>query len=90
MWFQSEDTTIYIPHSLQLTLVRFRYWEVAPSLVTRRLYASLPRCPQMKPGVQVIALLFPRFVYGPTLSNIRMSVISVLCNQMGFLLTMWP
>ena len=62
VWCQSEESDIITPHFLQLTLVRFRSQNVAPSPFTCLFYASLPRPPQMKPGVQVVALIFPMFV----------------------------
>ena len=90
MWCRSEDATIVMPHSSQLTLFIFRSGKVLPSPANCHLYISLSRCPQMNLGVHFMDLVLTRFVYSSTHSNIHINLIRVPCTQIGFLPAMRP
>ena len=62
MWWLSDGADIASPYSLQLTLVFLWSQNVAPSPITLFLYASVPCCPWIKPGVHTIALVLPSFL----------------------------
>ena len=88
--FLNEDYTIIALHLLMLNPVQFHSQNVVPSPIARRLYASCPIYPHMKPGLQVIDLVLHRFVYSLNRSNIQIGIFSIYCTHMGFLPMMSP
>ena len=80
MWQRREDPDIVSLHSAQLNLVLFRSQKAEPSPVALLLYASAPCWNQINPGAKTIDLVFLRFVWSPTLSNIVTMAVRVVCT----------
>ena len=81
MWRRREYSVISPPHSAQLTLVLFRFLNVAPTPVALLLYSVYPCCTQTNPDVHTIALVLPRFASKKLLTM----AVRVVCTQIGFL-----
>ena len=61
----------------------FHFRNVPPSTYALLFYVSVPCLPQIKPGVHTIALVFPRFFFNTTLSNILTTSSNFVWAQMG-------
>ena len=90
MWWQSDNAVIVVLHSSQLTLVFFHYLKLAPSPYSLCFYVATSCSPHTNHGVHTIALVLPRLVCSPTLSNILTTAISVVCTQIGLRPDMRP
>ena len=88
LW-HSDDCDIAPLHSLQPTLFLFRSQNVSLSPIALLLYAADPNFPQMKPGLNTIALVLPNLFCSPTLSKILTTAVSVAWTYMGLRPTMW-
>ena len=78
IWCRSNDASIIVRNSSQLTLVLFHPLNMDPSHVSLRLYSATPCFPHVNPGVHIIALFLPIIVFITTLSDIMATSVSVV------------